>query len=163
MNRDQPRYITAPLIAAVFAGPFFLAAVFLAFTYSQLPKPIEIGSSNIEMGELSGLILGSLFFGWFIAVTPCAIGTAVMAHIGKSFPGTRMVAVWIAAGMAVIGAPAILLGGFSPNYAPLNVALTLTGGFCAALCRRFTTWGEAPLTVPAHAPARAVSQPHPKQ
>ena len=162
MNRDQPRYLKAPFIAAIFAGPIFIAAVFLAFTYLQLPKTIEIEAPSIELGELAGLILGSFVFGWLIAVIPCAIGTAAMAHIGKIYTGTRMVAVWVATGMAVIGVPASLLEGFTPNNAPVNIALTLTGGVCAAICRRFTTWGDAPETEPARPPARAVSPQHPE-
>ncbi len=162
MNRTQTRYLKAPIIAAVFAFPIFAAATFFIGIVEQLPNPVAIRQPGETIIELLAIVFGSLLFGWMIAIIPCVIGTAVLANVGRNYPATRFPLFWVFVGTTVIGIPTAIAQDFNPTTATVVIALTLTGGFCAAICRRFTTWFEAPKEEAVRPPARAVSPLHPE-
>lgn len=163
MNRTQAGYFKAPIIAAIFALPFFAAVTFLISIIERLPEPVEVIQLGETFIELLAIVFGSLLFGWIIAIIPCVIGTAILANLGKTCPAARLLIFWVVVGAAVIAIPTAIAGRFTGDGAFVFIALSLTGGFCAALCRHFTAWVEVSLATPALAPARAVSPPRPEQ
>jgi hypothetical protein len=163
MKNIEARYFKAPIIAAIFAFPFFAAATFLIEIVERLPKPLAINQPGETIIELLAIIFGSLLFGWMIAVIPCTIGTAILANLGRTYSATRFPLFWVFVGTAAVGIPIAIAQGFTANAATPFTMLTLTGGFCAAICRRFTTWEVGPQVKPDQAPARVISPPRLEQ
>jgi hypothetical protein len=162
MNRTHARYFKAPIIAAILAFPIFAAVTFLVSIIERLPKPVEVSQPGETFIELIAIVFGSLLFGWVVAIIPCVIGTTVLANLGKTFPATRLPIFWVVVGAGVIAIPTAIAGSFTGDGAFVFMAFTVTGGFCAAICRRFTTWEVGPLAKPNQAPARVISPPRPE-
>ena len=155
-NPTRVEYGFGPLFAAIAAGPIFLTALMLGMGYASLPQAIPV-DPDAPLVVLVYLIPATIV-GILLAIIPCMIGCALMAHLGRIVPFMRLPPFWALAGMLpiVLG---IAVTGFESEAAPAYFALLTTGAACALICRKFTCWEDATETAPT-APAHTTNGFH---
>jgi len=124
------------LRASLAAGAIFLPTLVLVYAYCLLPAAIPVPGQEL-LGALILLPLGCVF-GFFLAILPNLIGSALLAALGDHVEAARLPAVWILTG-ALAGA---VLGWLVDARDGGSTALAITGALNAALCRRGLAWHE---------------------
>lgn len=135
--RERHGINTGVLGASLAAGPMFVIATALAWLYLQLPRPLVITSEG--MLGLFLLCLPAAAIGFFLAIGPNLVGTAVMNVLGERVEVARTPLVWIVAGSAS-GALIAFLFGALPGNPAVAFGLIVTSAACARTCRRGACW-----------------------
>jgi hypothetical protein len=154
--RHEIRLGFGPLMAAACAGPLFIATAFTGSYYVQLPQAVPVSADILYI--LPGLYLLSTVFGFFLAILPVLAGAAIMGWVGKWTAFGRTPALWACVGAAIPAFFALLFWAIDPGNIESEqsgvfvVALIVTGGACALVCRRYVQWVDAQ---PSKAPAPA--------
>lgn len=127
----RPTGAGAGIVAALFAGPVFVASYALAAW-------VEAAGDTPLMIEPDGVGLAILFatlavpFGLLVAIVPYVIAATILTAAARSNGIARLPAVWMLAGAAPI-APLAAIGEMDPATC---FALSATAALCALIARR---------------------------
>ena len=123
--------------ASFVAGPVFVIATALASLYLQLPRPLVITTEGVL--QLLLICLPAVAFGFFLAIGPNLVGTALMTLVSARVELARTPFMWIVAGSASGALIAFLFGALSGSPA-VAFGLIVTSATCARTCRRPGCW-----------------------
>ena len=140
MTDFRTHYTKAPFVASLVAGPVFILSAAAISGASAPTQAIPITADGIVLFVMmTGIVV---IIGFITALLPTAIGTGIMARIGCASPVSRLPVVWGLVGAASVAVLAWLPDGFGHGNARMGIAMTISGGVCALICRRYTRWIE---------------------
>ena len=140
MVKIDAQFARAPVIASLIAGPVFLLSAVVTVAVLFPSQAIPVAADSIVTVAMVAVI--TTIIGFLIALLPTAIGTGIMAWVGCASPVSRLPVVWGFVGAATVAVLAWLPDGFGHGNARMGIAMTITGGVCALICRRYTRWIE---------------------
>ena len=124
---DEPR--ARVLLPSLLAGPLVVLFSTVAWWAAQIPRPIEIGLSDLLPGLM--ILPLSAAVGFIPALLLNAAGTAVLIKAGSLFPLLRFPFFWALVG-GVLSWSILRLLEVPPQ---MVFPFTAAGAVCALLCR----------------------------
>ena len=121
---------SAALLAAIPAGPVYVAAWFAAELYLRLPAPVTV--DPVEIAQVIAIMIPGVFAGILFAIVPLLFGTLLMSACAERWEAARSGPAWAAAGAAGGAGIALLLAASGPAA----FALMATSAVCGWLARR---------------------------
>ena len=134
---ERHRINSGVLGASFMAGPVFVIATALASLYLKLPRPLVITTEGVL--QLLLFCLPAVAFGFFLAIGPNLIGTALMNVVGERVEVARSSFMWTVAGSSSGALIAFLFGALPANPA-IAFGLIVTSAACARTCRQRACW-----------------------
>ncbi len=127
----SPTGVGAGVVAALFAGPIFVASYALAaWVEAAGDMPLSIEPDGVGIAILFATL--AVPFGALVAIVPCAIAATILTAAARSNGIARLPAVWMLAGVAPI-APLAVIEEMEPATC---FALSATAALCALTARR---------------------------
>ncbi len=123
----------SPVVAALLAGPVFAIGMSVA---GWMQAPAEAIDPHALLPILLFLLPPVWLIGMLLAIVPTFAGTAMMRWAGRGNFAMQMPVAWALAG-------ALAAGGVTAAFAQdsmATVAMSITGGCCALICRWRVRW-----------------------
>ncbi len=146
--------ISAAALASIAGGPLLLVMMTIGVLLSG--DPVHVAPDQALQALTVIAMIGMV--GWFVAIVPNLLGTAVLGWLGRFNIGMRMPAAWAIIGAAAGGVPAWLC---ATDYARSETAAAMAGigAVSALLCRARVRWDDANAAPPTYS---ALTPAHPQ-
>lgn len=98
MDRRHYRW-NGVLLGSITAGPIFLTAAMLADYYLKIPEAVTVNVGILPLLPVALLFASAI--GFFIAILPAIVGTALLSAIARRFEAARQPIMWAVAGATI--------------------------------------------------------------